>query len=240
MPETQELAEAMADRDRFKQDYINACELVAAMHKAAVGETRGPTRGVVEDITDLRAERDFWEQAATRNGELYSAAENQRDQAREELARLCEGEEPPPPNGIPHRPGQWIALWNAQTPAERLAHAQRILDCSLACSHLQESTDYYRRQLKAAEDELAQWRQRAATRPVETRQLADDGRPAADLADTAQVRAERDLLAKTLADVLQKFQFKTHPGRACLQTGHVKVETVEAWREVLRRKARDA
>lgn len=39
------------------------------------------------EMRDLRAERDFWGQAATKNGELYSAAENQRDAAREELVR---------------------------------------------------------------------------------------------------------------------------------------------------------
>lgn len=48
------------------------------------------------------------------------------------------------------------------------------------------------------------------------------------------LRAERDQLAATLADMLREFQFKTHPGRACLQSGHVAVETVEGWRAVLR------
>jgi len=48
-----------AERDEHKQDYLNACKTIAAMHKAAVGEVRGPGRGVVEDVEDvrLRAER---------------------------------------------------------------------------------------------------------------------------------------------------------------------------------------
>lgn len=36
-------------------DYNRACQTVALMHAAAVGEVRGPTRGVVEDVEDLRA-----------------------------------------------------------------------------------------------------------------------------------------------------------------------------------------
>lgn len=48
-----------AERDEHKQDYLKACATIAAMHKAAVGEVRGPDRGVVEDVEDvrLRAER---------------------------------------------------------------------------------------------------------------------------------------------------------------------------------------
>jgi len=41
-----------------RADYDSACEQIAAMHAAAVGEVRGPIRGVVEDVADLRAERD--------------------------------------------------------------------------------------------------------------------------------------------------------------------------------------
>ena len=46
------------DRDRFKADYLGACQTIAAMHAAAVGGVQGPKRGVVEDVEDLRAERD--------------------------------------------------------------------------------------------------------------------------------------------------------------------------------------
>lgn len=43
------------DRDSVKRDYDAACQTIAAMHAAAVGEVRGPSRGVVEDVADLRA-----------------------------------------------------------------------------------------------------------------------------------------------------------------------------------------
>jgi len=48
------------DRDVVvpRAEYDSACEQIAAMHAAAAGEVRGPIRGVVEDIADLRAERD--------------------------------------------------------------------------------------------------------------------------------------------------------------------------------------
>ena len=39
----------------YKDGYVSACGTVADMHAAAVGEIRGPDRGVVEDVTDLRA-----------------------------------------------------------------------------------------------------------------------------------------------------------------------------------------
>ncbi|WP_354643918.1 hypothetical protein [Kitasatospora camelliae] len=44
------------------------------------------------------------------------------------LAKLHEGEEPVGALGLRMTAGQWIAAWNAQTPAERLQHAQRILN----------------------------------------------------------------------------------------------------------------
>jgi hypothetical protein len=48
----------LAEVDRFHADYEQACRTIAAMHEAAVGEIRGPRRGVVEDVADLRDERD--------------------------------------------------------------------------------------------------------------------------------------------------------------------------------------
>lgn len=42
-----------------KEDHQRCCELVAAMHMAAIGGVRGPMRGVVQDIADLRADRDY-------------------------------------------------------------------------------------------------------------------------------------------------------------------------------------
>jgi hypothetical protein len=50
--------EARAERERIFADHQSACALVAKMHRAAVGEVRGPIRGVSEDVEDLRAERD--------------------------------------------------------------------------------------------------------------------------------------------------------------------------------------
>lgn len=44
-----------AEVERLNADYLNACKLVADMHAAAMGEMRGPKRGVVEDVADLRA-----------------------------------------------------------------------------------------------------------------------------------------------------------------------------------------
>lgn len=41
---------------RWKEEYEKAAGLVADMHAAAVGEVRGPIRGVVEDVQDMRAE----------------------------------------------------------------------------------------------------------------------------------------------------------------------------------------
>jgi hypothetical protein len=55
-------------------------------------------------------------------------AQAQLGQVRQQLAALRAGEEPVPGHGIPQTPGQWIAAWNGQTPEQRLAHAQRILD----------------------------------------------------------------------------------------------------------------
>lgn len=39
----------------LREDYENACVLVAQMHAAAVGEVRGPTVGVVEDVAAVRS-----------------------------------------------------------------------------------------------------------------------------------------------------------------------------------------
>ncbi len=47
-----ELQETAAN---LKHDYMRACQTIAHMHAAAVGETTGPNRGVVEDVTDVRA-----------------------------------------------------------------------------------------------------------------------------------------------------------------------------------------
>lgn len=46
---TEELSEA-------KDNYNNACQTIAAMHEAALGERTGPIRGVVEDVADVRTQ----------------------------------------------------------------------------------------------------------------------------------------------------------------------------------------
>ena len=69
MKQRAEAAEAEALQQ--KENYDRACQLVAAMHAAAVGEITGPKRGVVEDVADLRAERD-----ALRNIILWALGEN--------------------------------------------------------------------------------------------------------------------------------------------------------------------
>lgn len=59
---------AEAERDEMRRDYEGACKTIAAMHEAATGTSGGPvTRGVVEDVADLRAQRDAWRHAATRD-----------------------------------------------------------------------------------------------------------------------------------------------------------------------------
>lgn len=50
-----DLADTRRDLDEMRGDYERACVTVAAMHEAAVGEVRGPDRGVVEDVADVRA-----------------------------------------------------------------------------------------------------------------------------------------------------------------------------------------
>ena len=56
--------ELRAENVRLKDDYQNACKIVAEMRAAAVGQIVGPNRGVVEDVADLRTERDDWKARA--------------------------------------------------------------------------------------------------------------------------------------------------------------------------------
>jgi len=71
----QEMAKkAEAELARSKEAHGTACGLVARMHAAAVGEIRGPSRGVVEDIEDLRCRAERAETA-------YAAACEERNQA---------------------------------------------------------------------------------------------------------------------------------------------------------------
>ena len=54
----QKLNEARAEAVRSRGDCEGACKTVAEMHAAAMGKICGPARGVVEDVEDLRKERD--------------------------------------------------------------------------------------------------------------------------------------------------------------------------------------
>lgn len=40
--------------NQLRRDYESACQTIAKMHEAAVGEVTGPKRGVIEDVEDLR------------------------------------------------------------------------------------------------------------------------------------------------------------------------------------------
>jgi hypothetical protein len=50
------IASMRAQIDRIEADYERACQTIAEMHAAAVGEVRGPKRGVVEDVRDRIAQ----------------------------------------------------------------------------------------------------------------------------------------------------------------------------------------
>ncbi|MBT2505132.1 hypothetical protein J7I98_04315 [Streptomyces sp. ISL-98] len=57
-----------------RETYEDACQQIAAMHAAAVGEVTGPNRGVVEDVADVR--------------EAMLRAEQERDGAYRERAHF--------------------------------------------------------------------------------------------------------------------------------------------------------
>jgi|GEM_PF-4667914 len=60
---TTKLNEALSDAERFKGDYLNACSTVAAMHEAATGRHgEAATRGVVEDVEDMKTMLDHAQQ----------------------------------------------------------------------------------------------------------------------------------------------------------------------------------
>lgn len=53
---TKENSRLAAEVERYKKDYLQACETTARMHAAARGAVVGPARGLVEDVEDLRAQ----------------------------------------------------------------------------------------------------------------------------------------------------------------------------------------
>lgn len=56
--EEQYLNALVVERDGLRDEMTRACELVAKMHEAAMGEVCGPVIGVVEDVEQVRIERD--------------------------------------------------------------------------------------------------------------------------------------------------------------------------------------
>jgi hypothetical protein len=68
------LEDAERERDEHKRDYLNACKTIADMHAAAVGEVRGPARGVVEDVEDVRLRAEQAEAAIDRVRTLHRKA----------------------------------------------------------------------------------------------------------------------------------------------------------------------
>ena len=76
-----------AENAALKDDYQNACYLVAKMHEAAMGEIRGPIRGPVEDIEDLRADKNILD---TENNALKMRINDLGGQNAEQLNRECE------------------------------------------------------------------------------------------------------------------------------------------------------
>lgn len=53
---THDIEGVIALLEEERADNLRGCRLVADMHAAAVGEVRGPRRGVVEDVANLRIE----------------------------------------------------------------------------------------------------------------------------------------------------------------------------------------
>jgi len=93
-----------AERDQLRADYERACQTVAQMHAAAVGEVCGPRRGIVEDLSDLRAEVERYRLVTLRqDAELATEREKVRV-LREALENLRDEQ-----NGVPlyTREEQW-------------------------------------------------------------------------------------------------------------------------------------
>jgi hypothetical protein len=81
------IVEAEAEAERYKADYLGACGHIAAMHAAAVGEIRGPIRGVVEDVEDVRAAYEAQHARADTLDRLCREQRKRADDAEAALAR---------------------------------------------------------------------------------------------------------------------------------------------------------
>ncbi|MER5213677.1 hypothetical protein ABT063_24675 [Streptomyces sp. NPDC002838] len=94
-----QLDELYYELAEMRGSYERACQTIAAMHKAAVGEIRGPIRGVVEDVEDVRKRAEqadavtaetkrLMERRTTTLRERAERAEAERDGAYRERAHL--------------------------------------------------------------------------------------------------------------------------------------------------------
>lgn len=76
-----DIEELRVDAARLRSAHEQACVQIAAMHEAAVGEVRGPIRGVVEDVQDLRVARDALAATAKEQHALLEEARQERRDA---------------------------------------------------------------------------------------------------------------------------------------------------------------
>lgn len=58
-----EVVELETENARLRDEYVSACKLVADMHAAAIGGTRSPIVGVVEDVANLYSENERLKEA---------------------------------------------------------------------------------------------------------------------------------------------------------------------------------
>lgn len=75
---------AHIEATRLYNDHQGVCKLVAEMHAAAVGYVGGPNRGVVEDVADLKAERDRLRESAALYDRETSALKRRIEQLERE------------------------------------------------------------------------------------------------------------------------------------------------------------
>jgi hypothetical protein len=79
-PPSTEASNARLDAEQYKRDHLAACETIAQMHAAAVGQVRGPIRGVVQDVEDMRT--------------LFDQTVKHFDATKRELERVLHSKQP--------------------------------------------------------------------------------------------------------------------------------------------------
>lgn len=79
--------QAEQEAARYKDDHLRSCQLVAELHAAATGRTgEGPRRGVVEDVADVRAERDHLQGVVRAQEAAVASTVRDASRAREQAA----------------------------------------------------------------------------------------------------------------------------------------------------------